>query len=221
MTSFLIFGVIQGYFMLNVLYLMLRIFKTKAWDGTGGDYNYISTFYSSIGSLTVVITCGAVFGVYYAISFLHLDPWHMFISYPQYLFVASSYTNILNIYAFSNWHDVSWGSKRGKEGASEVLPSAKITKADDSTKVVEEVDRAQVDIDTNFQAVCKRALAPYVPANPTRHKKTLEESFTMFRTRLVAVYIFSNFFLCILVMNDSFDQLKFLVGKLLAICSSL
>jgi len=37
----------------------------------------------------------------------------MFFSYPQYLFVASSYTNILNIYAFSNWHDVSWGTKGG------------------------------------------------------------------------------------------------------------
>jgi hypothetical protein len=143
----------------------------------------------------------------------------MFISYPQYLFVASSYTNILNIYAFSNWHDVSWGSKRGKEVATNVLPSAKITKADDSAKVVEEIDQAQGDIDSNFEAVCRRALTPYVPANLTRPKKTLEESFAMFRTRLVAVYIFSNFFLCILVMNDSFDQLKFLVRKLFAICS--
>jgi chitin synthase len=218
-TSFLIFGVIQGYFMLNVLYLMLRVFKTKAWDGTGGDYNYVSTFYSSIGSLTVLTTCGAVFGVYYAISFLHLDPWHMFNSYPQYLFVASSYTNILNIYAFSNWHDVSWGSKRGKEAAADVLPSAEITKADDSAKVAEVVDWTQGSIDANFEATVKRALTPYVPGNPTRPKKTLEESFAMFRTRLVAAYIFSNFFLCILVMNDSFDQLKFLVRKLFAICS--
>jgi chitin synthase len=218
-TSFLIFGVIQGYFMLNVVYLMVRIFETKAWDGTGGDYSYISTFYSSIGSLTVLTTCGAVFGVYYVVSFLHLDPWHMFLSYPQYLFVASSYTNILNIYAFSNWHDVSWGSKGGKEAAAEALPSAKVTKVDGRAPVVEEVDRPQVDIDSAFEAVCRRALTPYVHANLTRPKKTLEESFTMFRTRLVAVYVFSNFFLCVLVMNDSFDQLKFLVRKLFPICS--
>ena len=61
----------------------------------------------------------SVFGVYCAASFLHADMWHMLDSYAQYLFVVSSYTNILNVYAFSNWHDVSWvrrgaGRRRGR-----------------------------------------------------------------------------------------------------------
>ena len=34
------------------------------------------------------------------------DPWHMFSSFFQYLCIAPSFTNILNVYAFCNLHDV-------------------------------------------------------------------------------------------------------------------
>lgn len=35
------------------------------------------------------------------------DPWHMFSSFFQYLLLAPSFTNVLNVYAFCNLHDVS------------------------------------------------------------------------------------------------------------------
>ena len=38
---------------------------------------------------------------------LQRDPWHMFSSFFQYLCLAPSFTNILNVYAFCNLHDVS------------------------------------------------------------------------------------------------------------------
>jgi len=214
--SFLVFGVIQFYFILNVFYLMIRIFKNHLQDGTGGDYVYAQTFYSDIGPLTVLVTCGAVFGVYYVTAILYLDPWHMFFSYPQYLFVASSYTNILNVYAFSNWHDISWGTK-GIE-ATTALPVAVATKSGEI--VIEELDKPQADIDSTFEQTVKRALAPHVPRKKDR-KTTLEDSFKSFRTKLVAVYIFSNFFVCVVVMNSSFDKLKFLVSATcnVSICS--
>jgi len=188
---------------------MIRILKINALDGTGGDYTYAQTFYTDIGSLTVLVTCGAVFGVYYVTAFLYLDPWHMFISYPQYLFVPSSYTNILNVYAFSNWHDISWGTK-GIE-ATCTLPVTVITKS--GAVVTEERDKPQADIDVAFEQAVKRGLKPHVKLKK-RRKTDLEDSFKSFRTKLVAVYMFSNFFLCIVVMNGSFDKLKFLVSIL-------
>ncbi len=138
----------------------------------------------------------------------------MFTSYPQYLFVASSYANILNVYAFSNWHDVSWGAKHGKKPeTADYLPSAS-TRATTgrSGAVIEEMDQLQGHIDEQFESMVKRALKPYSPDKIDKERPTIAESFKIFRTRLVTVYLFSNFMLCIFVMNDIFDSLKFLVS---------
>lgn len=209
MISFLIFGFIQLYFIMNVIYLVKVIIQDKTSASNASSYSYITTFYTEIGQLTVWITCASVFGVYYAAAFLNFDPRHMFIAYPQYLFVASVYTNIVNIYAFCNYNDLSWGTKT-PSSASGALSSARIVKLDDTHQVIEAPDFPQADIDTNFEMTVKRALAPYVRPKPDT-ERTLKESYNAFRTKLIAAYIFSNFLLCIIVMNDSFDKLKFLV----------
>ncbi|KAG8533882.1 uncharacterized protein KY384_001623 [Bacidia gigantensis] len=208
--SFVLFAFVQFYFMVNTLYLVIRIFKENSrQDTSNNEYAYITTFYSSVGSLVVWITCGSVFGVYYAVSILYLDPWHMFTSYPQYLFLLSAYTNIINVYAFSNWHDVDWGSKGKEISLSESLPSA--TNATVTTAEPEDTDRIQADVDGEFEAVVRKALIPY-RGSVKKHTRTLDESYKSFRTKLVAVYIFSNFALCLIVMNESFDKLSFLVS---------
>ncbi|KAL8878090.1 MAG: hypothetical protein Q9198_004030 [Flavoplaca austrocitrina] len=211
-ASFAVFGFIQLYFIINVLFLVIRIFlHDESKDDSGTGYAYISTFYSSVGSLTVWIACGSIFGVYYVISILHLDPWHMITSYPQYLFIASAYTNILNVYAFSNWHDLSWGTKGRDEEVALSMPSTKI---EEGVAIFQERDWTKPEIDIAFENTVKRALAPYREPKVDKHKRSLDESFKTFRTKLVAVYILSNFLLCIFVMNESFDKLKFLVSWL-------
>lgn len=211
-NSFVIFGFVQLYLFANVLYLMTRVIQDKKNHRDGENYNYITTFYSDIGSLTVWVTCASVFGVYYASAILNMDPWHMIFSYPQYLFVASCYTNILNIYAFSNSHNVSWDGKEGIWDLSEVLPSATVKKSPDAQEIyMEEPDLPQADIDFQFEATVKRALQPYMPPQ-IQHQRTISDDLKEFRTKLVAIYIFSNFALCLFVMNGSFDKLKFLVS---------
>ncbi|KAK2467893.1 hypothetical protein APHAL10511_000188 [Amanita phalloides] len=57
---------------------------------------------------SVVIT----YGLYALSSVLAFDPWHMITSFIPYLLLSPSYINILNIYAFSNLDDISWGTKQ-------------------------------------------------------------------------------------------------------------
>ncbi|KAK7057241.1 chitin synthase-domain-containing protein [Favolaschia claudopus] len=57
---------------------------------------------------SVVIT----YGVYAFSSILAFDPWHMVTSFVPYLLLSPTYINILNIYAFSNLDDISWGTKQ-------------------------------------------------------------------------------------------------------------
>jgi hypothetical protein len=141
---------------------------------------------------------------------MYADPWHMFTSFPAYMVVQSSYINILNVYAFSNWHDVSWGTK-GSDKA-DALPSATVTKDEGSKDaVIEEIDKPQADIDSQFEATVKRALTPYVA--PVEHdEKSLEDSYKSFRTRLVTLWIFSNGLMAVCITSESVDKFGFTVS---------
>ncbi|EXJ73593.1 chitin synthase 3 [Cladophialophora psammophila CBS 110553] len=211
--SFCVFAVIQLYVIVLSMYLVVRAFTSK--DGTDivtneGANEFIKSFFASTGPGIVIIALAATFGLYFVASFMYMDPWHMFTSFFQYLLLMPSFINILMIYAFSNWHDVSWGTKGADK--ADVLPSAQ-TKKDEKGKatVVEEVERPQADIDSQFEATVRRALAPYVPP-VEKEEKTLEDSYKNFRTRLVATWIFSNALLSVIITSDSVDNFGFTVS---------
>lgn len=125
-------------------------------------------------------------------------------SFPQYLLTVSSYQNILNVYAFCNWHDVSWGTKGSDK--VDVLPSAVTVVSDDGkAKVIEEADRPQSDIDSAFEVTVKRALTPF-KAEIEIEKKSLDDSYKSFRTRLITLWIFSNGLLATAIYSESFDR---------------
>ncbi|KAF2203631.1 chitin synthase B [Delitschia confertaspora ATCC 74209] len=203
MTSFVVFGLIQFYIVVLSMYLVVQAFTNP----TVNHIDSVEQFFSSTGVGIIVIALAATFGLYFVASFLYMDPWHMFTSFPQYLLIMSSYINILNVYAFSNWHDVSWGTK-GSDKA-DALPSVKTEKADGGKHtVIEEPDVPQESIDEQFEATVKRALAPYHPP-PESTEKTLEDSYKSFRTHLTTSWIFSNALLAVVITQDSFDRFGF------------
>lgn len=208
--SFVFFGIVQLYISVDSIYLVVRAFTTpglKIFQTNQGGVEAFDSFFAPGSPGLIIIALAATFGLYFVASFLYLDPWHMFTSFPAYLLLMSSYINILNVFAFCNWHDVSWGTK-GSDKA-DVLPSAQTKKgADGKTTVIEEVDLAQADIDSQFEQTVKRALAPYV-APKEESKKALEDSYKSFRTRLLVTWIFSNALLAVLITNDSADSLGF------------
>lgn len=206
-VSFCFFGLVQLYIIVDSIYLVVHAFQ-HGLGFTGEDADEVfKSFFASGGTSIILVAIAATFGLYYVASFLYLDPWHMFTSFFQYLLLMSSYINILMIYAFSNWHDVSWGTKGADK--ADALPSA-TTKKDSSTKanVIEEVDLAQADIDSQFEQTVKRALTPYV-APKEDSKKTLEDSYKSFRTRLVTFWIFSNALLAVAITSDSISDFGF------------
>jgi chitin synthase len=209
-----VFAVIQVYVVTLSLYLVYGALTNQtAWDGFRNAQNIgqgISAFFTSIVGV-ILIALISTFGLYFIASFMYLDPWHMFHSFIQYLLLAPSYMNVLNVYAFCNWHDVSWGTKGSDK--VEVMPSA-TTKADsEGVKVIEEPDKPQADIDSAFEVTVKRALQPFVP-EVEDESRTLDDSYKSFRTRLIVGWIFLNAGLALIVTNDSFDKFGF------SVCSS-
>lgn len=215
--SFIVFAVIQAYLVVLSVYLVVNAFihpSSVTIDTSAGTDEFFKTFFNKSSSGIIFIAIAATVGLYFLASFMYLDPWHMFTSFPQYTLIMSSYINILNVYAFSNWHDVSWGTK-GSDKA-DVLPTAQTTKTGDGkAAVIEEPDKPQADIDSQFEITVRRALKEYKP-EVVDEKKTLEDSYKSFRTKLVTAWIMSNALLAVVITNSDFKQFGLDVRHLLS-----
>ncbi|KAI0700792.1 glycosyltransferase family 2 protein [Cytidiella melzeri] len=147
----------------------------------------ISVLFSS-SVFVLILAIFSTFGIYLFASFLYRDPWHMFSSFGQYLLLAPSFTNVLNVYAFCNLHDVSWGTK-GSDKA-EVLPSVSSKKGKEDA-VVEETTRKKEDLENHFKETVTRALTK-LEVKEVVEKPTMDDQNRTFRTRLVAFWMLSN-----------------------------
>jgi len=209
--SFVGFAFIQAFVIVLSMYLVVRAFTSGNSEGIdidSGTQALIKSFFGPTG--TIIVALAATFGLYFVASFMYWDPWHMFSSFIQYLLMMPSFVNVLMIYAFNNWHDVSWGTK-GSDKA-DALPSAQ-TKKDEKgkTTVVEEIDKPQADIDSQFEATVRRALTPYKPP-PETEEKDLQDSYKNFRTRLVATWIFTNGLLVLGIDGAKISEFGFSVS---------
>ncbi|KAJ5895587.1 chitin synthase-domain-containing protein [Penicillium taxi] len=203
--SLIYFSLVQAYVLALSFYLVAQALTGKnlefnVHDGVGG---FISSFISSTGGI-VLIALVCTYGIYFIASFLFMDPWHMFTSSWAYFLGMPSSINILMTYAFCNWHDVSWGTK-GSDKA-EPLPSAQ-TKSEEAQAVfVEEPDKPQADIDTQFELTVKRALASCTEPEK-KEEINLDDSYKSFRTNLVLLWTFSNGLLVLFINNTGIQQL--------------
>lgn len=122
----------------------------------------------------------------------------MFSSFFQYLCLAPSFTNVLNVYAFCNLHDVSWGTKGSDKVES--LPSVSSSKTKDAETVVEDTTKVQEDVDAAFKETVTRALTK-IKVKEVPEKPTLDDQNRTFRTRLVAFWMLSNAGLAVAIEN--------------------
>jgi chitin synthase len=124
----------------------------------------------------MVLATLSTWGLYIVSSVLHMDPWHMITSFPQYLFFLPSFTNILNVYSFCNLHDVSWGTKGDNNAAA--LGGVKVSKGKDGTEQVEvDFPNDQADINHNYQIFIKRLAEPRPEEKQSRDAKTKQEDY--------------------------------------------
>ncbi|KAF8505798.1 chitin synthase [Russula emetica] len=158
----------------------------------------ILTFFKPpVGALIAAMV--STFGIYLFASILYRDPWHMFSSFPQYLCLAPSFTNVLNVYAFCNLHDVSWGTK-GSDRA-EALPSVSSSKGkNEEAAVVQDTERMQEDLDAVFKETVNRAVTK-LDEKEVPEKPSMDDSNRTFRTRLVVFWMLTNAGLAVAIEN--------------------
>ena len=164
----------------------------------------ISTIVKNKTFFALVVSLASTYVMWVVVSILFFDPWHMITCFIQYLVLTPTYVNVLNIYAFCNTHDITWGTKG--DDKPEKLPSANV-KADGKV----DVQIPQDDGDLNAQYATemhKFAQKPVKEVKKPDPAGKQEDYYKSFRSNVVVVWMISNFILCAAVLNISgFDRI--------------
>ncbi len=172
------------------------------------DFN-VSAIIQNQVFFTLIVSLASTYVLWFVVSFLMFDPWHMFTSFVQYLLMTPTYINILNVYAFCNTHDVTWGTKG--DDKAEKLPSAKV-KADGKVDVAVPTDDA--DLNSQWQSEInlisvkapkeKRVVAP---------SEKQEDYYKGFRSAVVLIWAACNIALCAVVLESGGNSSLSLTGS--------
>lgn len=177
---------------------------------TGCGFYFVIKTVSSEGAsvgdnifTNIVISLASTYGLYALMSVLYLDPWHIITSSLQYFFLLPGYTCTLQIYAFCNTHDVTWGTK-GDNDPKLDLGSA-VVKEEAGKDVVEiEIPSEQLDIDSGYEeALCNLREHKKVAEPPLDLRTVKEDYYREIRTRVVLVWMVCNALLA-MIMTEVF-----------------
>lgn len=186
--AFLGFGLITIYMTFAAFILAFKgvdnISKVEGRPLTIGDVFTNSIFRN------IVISLLATLGLYIIASLLFFEPWHMITSFIQYLLMAPSYINVLNVYAFANVHDVSWGTKGDNKVSTDLGVVAGPGK---SNQVDVAVPTEQKDINAAYED----AIAVLNSKPPKQEQKRdastkQEDYYRQFRTNVLLAWTLSN-----------------------------
>ncbi|KAI7904040.1 glycosyltransferase family 2 protein [Cokeromyces recurvatus] len=207
--SVIAYGCIMAYTSFAGGWLAFKSFthgiSSPYWDPSNSLGNF-SLLLSQSEFRNVIISLIATYGLYVLVSVMYFDPWHMVTSFPQYLFLLPTYVNILNVYAFCNIHDVSWGTK----GDNMVQMDLGATgKAITNEKGIEEVEvELEDNIDQAYNEALESLMTKLESVRESRAPKIKQEDYYKgFRTRLVLSWIGCNALLVAFVTSGSFQSL--------------
>lgn len=185
--SMVMYGVIMAYTTFASIYIVVVQLK---------DPKAVKTIGNNVFT-NLIISTATTIGLYFLMSFMYLDPWHMFTSSAQYFALLPSYIATLQVYAFCNTHDITWGTK-GDNVAKTDLGDAKAK----TKNVVElEMPSEQLDIDSGYDEALRNLRDRVeVPSPPVSESQQQEDYYRAVRTYMVVIWLVSN---AILAMSVS------------------
>ncbi|KAL7268308.1 Chitin synthase, class 2 [Rhizina undulata] len=186
LSSMIAYSFIMAYTTFCALYIVIKSFT----GGVGGVRTELVLGDNIFTNL--IVSTGSTMGLYFLMSFLYFDPWHMFTSSLQYFMMLPSYICTLQVYAFCNTHDVSWGTKGDNTVSIDLgaaVPAAKAT-----GDIVElEMPSEQLDIDSGYDEALRNLRDRLeVPKELITENQIKEDYYKAIRTYVVVVWMVAN-----------------------------
>lgn len=143
----------------------------------------------------LILSIASTVGLYFVMSFLYLDPWHLFTSSAQYFALLPGYLCTLQVYAFCNTHDVTWGTK------GDNVIKTDLGGAVGSGGTVElEMPSEQLDIDSGYDEALRNLRDRVEVPTPTVSDAQLQEDYyRSVRTYMVVIWMVANAILAMTV----------------------
>ncbi|KAF3921674.1 hypothetical protein ABW21_db0201080 [Orbilia brochopaga] len=177
--SMIIYAFVMAYTTAIGFFLVIRTVTSSPADFHQGHSLFIN----------LVVSVCSTLGLYFLMSILYLEPWHMITSSAQYFAMLPSYICTLQVYAFCNTHDVTWGTKGDNVINTDL--GAVVKETDDIVNI--ELPSEQLDIDSVYDEALRnlrdRLEVPQDPPNPNQVK---EDYYKNVRTYVVVFWIVAN-----------------------------
>lgn len=194
LSGIIVYSVIMMYTTFAALYMVIIQLKAR-----GNEDDDELTLGNNMFTNIIVSTLSTI-GLYFLMSFLYLDPWHMFTSSAQYFALLPSYICTLQVYAFCNTHDVTWGTK----GDNIINRDLGTARAIGASAVEVEMPSEQLDIDSGYDEALRNLRDRLeVKANELSESQMQEDYYRAVRTYMVAVWMTANAILAMAV-SESF-----------------
>lgn len=182
--SMVIYAIIMVYTMFASVYIVVYQIRKS----NGIDFN--NTIMTNM-----IVSVLSTFGLYFFMSFLYFDPWHLFTSMLQYFILLPSYICTLQVYAFCNTHDVTWGTK-----GDNVMKTDLGGAIGKGSTVELEMPSEQNDIDSGYdQALRNLRDRVEVPSSPPSESQMQEDYYKSVRTYMVSSWMIANAILAMAV----------------------
>lgn len=147
---------------------------------------------------TLIVSLMSTYGIWLIASVLMFDPWHMLTSLVQYMLLTPTFTNILNVYAFCNTHDISWGTK-GDDKPDE-LPSISTKDGQGKTDLPDEGD-LNAQYERELQAFARKPVKEVKPLTAAQLDEKQQDYYRGVRTVVVLFWMITNFALIAVVLS--------------------
>lgn len=212
LSSMIVYGIIMAYTTFAAFYIVIKQLRDPDTKIELGNNIFTNMIVSTVSTI----------GIYFLMSFLYLDPWHMFTSSAQYFALLPSYICTLQVYAFCNAHDVTWGTK----GDNILRTDLGAAKGKSGGNVVElEMPSEQLDIDSGYDEALRNLRDRIEVEKPgVSEAQQQEDYYRAVRTYMVIVWLVCNAILAMAV-SEAYSEtstgenfyLKFILWSVAAV----
>ena len=191
-ASMAIYSIIMGYTTVCALYIVIIQVKDPLTSIQLGNNIFTN----------LIVSTASTVGLYFLMSFLYLDPWHMFTSSLQYFALLPSYICTLQVYAFCNTHDITWGTK-----GDNIIHTDLCAAVGHKGNTVElEMPSEQLDIDSGYElALSNLRDRIEVPPEAVPEAQRQEDYYRAVRTYMVVSWMVTNAIVAMAV-SEAYDS---------------